>query len=101
VKFPKKVKLFSGVELTWLDSCSSRGWQRYSEWKKDEFESNKQNLLHTTLGYLVLETDLAVSIAPSCSLNRVINHLVVLDIIDIPKAAIVSFKVVSPPILIP
>ncbi len=78
------------VRLTWLDSCSEHNWCR-------ELGSLEESLNHVTVGFLVAETDRAITISASYGCRLDDGTVSVESPMCVPKSAILKIERSKPP----
>jgi hypothetical protein len=79
---PKSEALPTVYWCEWIDSCTTRGWQHPSEMDNDD-----DGLRCWTIGFLVEETDVSITLAESYSAHGAFNCP-----LTIPRVAIIKLQ---------
>lgn len=79
------IKKFTKIEIFWIDSVHDSGWQQLSN-----FKASEEQMDHRTVGYVVHESNISLSVAQSFGENR--NDTTIDSVMMIPKVSIIKIK---------
>ena len=81
-----RLKQFDILEIIWVDSLSDENrWERLQDY---DFNDLRANLTHMTVGYLMKESNEAITLAQSVRENKIF----ILGVITTPKGCIKKIR---------